>query len=282
MARKKSRKQKKDEDSQQDLREQLDSIIENTQAPIDDNAEQLDQDLRQGLPQEDYNEIDSQLKDYAGKLIDSIFEFYLENDLISQQSYVKFKKEASASNVASLFFQIKILKDSLISIMNQIQQGNVEPRMYEVLSQLTQKYNEAIKTQANFVLYLEDSFKKIAQEAEENDQNQSRVEQPNEKSQIESDKEEAVEASFTDDDDGSYVSAGTKDLIQTIKEEVTNDEDSADADTTEVTGELTDPTNKPNIITQYTNKENLSPDLKQESDDDEHNKSNIKKLNDLI
>lgn len=283
MVRKKSRKEKRKEgnndknEEQQKIKEQLEQFMENSEMPSMDEkeSEQLEQDLKQGLPQEDYFEVDNQLKNYANNLVESIFDFYLENDLISEDSYVRFRKETSASNIASLFFQIRTLKDSITAVMNQIQQGNVEPRMYEVLSQLHQKYNEAIKTQANFTLYLEDSFKKIAQEATENDNAKNGIKQP---TQEDYDKQDAVEAPIQDADNDEFVSAGSRNIIKQIKEETK----SVDNENEDYDGELTDPKNKQNIITKYTNKENLSQDLKDKKETSEHSKSDIKKLNDLI
>lgn len=283
MVRKKSRMEKREEgnndknEEQQKIKEQLEQFMENSEMPSMDEkeSEQLEQDLKQGLPQEDYFEVDNQLKNYANNLVESIFDFYLENDLISEDSYVRFRKETSASNIASLFFQIRTLKDSITAVMNQIQQGNVEPRMYEVLSQLHQKYNEAIKTQANFTLYLEDSFKKIAQEATENDNAKNGIKQP---TQEDYDKQDAVEAPIQDTDNDEFVSAGSRNIIKQIKEETK----SVDNENEDYDGELTDPKNKQNIITKYTNKENLSQDLKDKKETSEHSKSDIKKLNDLI
>ena len=52
-------------------------------------------------------------------------------------------------------------------IAEEINQGNTHPRLFEVFGQLQDKLTTVIKTQANYILFLEDTYKKIKQDVEQ-------------------------------------------------------------------------------------------------------------------
>jgi hypothetical protein len=63
-------------------------------------------------------------------------------------------------------------------IAEEINQGNTHPRLFEVFGQLQDKLSAVVKTQANYLLFLEDTYKKAKQEVELKEggtQNQSQL-----------------------------------------------------------------------------------------------------------
>jgi hypothetical protein len=86
-------------------------------------------------------------------------------------------------------------------IAEEINQGNAHPRLFEVFGQLQDKLSAVVKTQANYLLFLEDTYRKAKQEVEskEGTSNQGQI------------------GSGSNAKSGEYfVTAGTKNLVKAI------------------------------------------------------------------
>jgi hypothetical protein len=95
-------------------------------------------------------------------------------------------------------------------IAEEINQGNTHPRLFEVFGQLQDKLTAVVKTQANYVLFLEDTYRKMKQEVE----------------LIENGGDSQQSKSITSrKSDEYYISAGTKNLMKDIDVEDVTDED---------------------------------------------------------
>jgi hypothetical protein len=65
-----------------------------------------------------------------------------------------------------MFFQHKTIKMAIERIMEEINQGAAHPRLFEVMSQLQDRLTTVTKTQANYMLFLEDTYKKMRSEVD--------------------------------------------------------------------------------------------------------------------
>ena len=107
-----------------------------------------------------------------------------------------------------------------MKIMEEIASGNTHPRLLEVMGQLQYKMANITKMQANYILFLEDTYKKLNNEAPANPDS----------AQIES---STIEGKY-------FISVGTKNVIQSLPESSESD------DSEEVN--LIDPNNKLNLL----------------------------------
>ena len=73
--------------------------------------------------------------------------------------------------MSNIFFQIKTLKITITKIMEEITTGNTAPRLMEVFGQLQDKLKTLVQTQANHMLFLEETYKKINNEDPKNSNN---------------------------------------------------------------------------------------------------------------
>jgi len=109
----------------------------------------------------DFNQMDLESNEKAKEITDSLFEYYVELGVLEHNDYIKHKKELDTINISNIFFQIKTLKITIQTIMTEITSGNTHPRLIEVMGQLQDKFKTLTQTQANYMLFLEDSYKKI-------------------------------------------------------------------------------------------------------------------------
>jgi hypothetical protein len=94
-------------------------------------------------------------------------------------------------------------------IAEEINQGNTHPRLFEVFGQLQDKLTSVVKTQANYMLFLEDTYKKVNQDVEQRESGGGTTSR-------------ALPTSTSD----YYITAGTKNLIKEIDAIEIEDDDS--------------------------------------------------------
>lgn len=180
---------------------------------------QLSEELKAESPY-DFEEMSSQFTDKARDITDSLFKNFVEIGIFEKNDYARHKKEIDTINISNFFFQIKTLKITITKVMEEISSGNTHPRLLEVMGQLQDKMSNITKMQANYVLFLEDTYKRLNNEAPANPDSV----------QVES---SSAEGKF-------FVSVGTKNVIEALPESTITDE-SEDVS-------LIDPRNKAHLL----------------------------------
>lgn len=145
------------------LRDEIQSLLQNINAqPQDDLV--LDQELKRELKQEsdyDFDEMSKQLTSKAREITDALYKNFVDVGIFNKSEYHKYKKELDTINISNLFFQLKTVKIVIIKIMEEITTGNTHPRLIEVLGQMQDKLSAITKTQANYMLFLEETYRKL-------------------------------------------------------------------------------------------------------------------------
>jgi hypothetical protein len=203
------------------LKNEIENLLSGISSDNDDML--LDNTLANELKEEspyDFEEMSSQFTQKAKDIIDSLFKNFVDIGIFEKNDYAKHKKELDTINISNLFFQLKTLKITIMKVMEEITSGNTHPRLLEVMGQLQDKMASITKTQANYVLFLEDTYKKLNNESPVNPDS----------TQIES---SSNEGKF-------FVSVGTKNVIESLPQsEYVEDV---------VDNKLIDPTNKSSLL----------------------------------
>lgn len=105
-------------------------------------------------------------RDKASKTIDKMLKFYLSEDIINRHEYVKAKAEIDKMSLSMLLTQMENSEKAITTLMDQIGDGDVAPRLYEVLSELQRTQLDIIKTQTMHLVAVEENVKKTAREIE--------------------------------------------------------------------------------------------------------------------
>lgn len=136
--------------------------------PTEQHADVVDEQLHeiQQAPPIDFAELNSKFEAQAKSITDSLFKFYVDLGVIDRHEYFKHKQTLDNANISNIFFQLNTIKMAIEKIAEEINQGNTHPRLFEVFGQLQDKLSAVVKTQANYLLFLEDTYKKAKQEVE--------------------------------------------------------------------------------------------------------------------
>ena len=189
----------------------------------DDN---IDEQLAEiaAAPPLDFVEMNYEFEKQAKNITESMLKFYVDLGVIEKHEYIKQKQILDNSSIGNIFFQLKTIRMAIEKIAEEINQGNTHPRLFEVFGQLQDKLTSVVKTQANYMLFLEDTYKKMNQDIENRDGSGEK-------------QNKSIPAGSGE----YYITAGTKNLIKEIDAVEVNDENSG-ADTRHLThpGKKTD------------------------------------------
>lgn len=231
-------KKKKLNDVQDQVRKQLEDLLLDTgNVDPDENKMPVANDSGSGdLPKAqhpstktmDYYKVKGEVEDESKKILKGVIDFYLEAKVIKQSDYVKYRKKIDEMTVSNILFSLKTCQHAIIKLLEDIDMGNLHPRIFEVFGQLQNQMMVIVKHQAAYMVTLEEGYKKIQED-------HSRIEQQR---MIESGGNDTIDKL----DGGKIRTRGTKALMEGLKKiEDVKFEESKD----EKKISLTDPMNRP-------------------------------------
>ena len=206
-------------DQAEDIRRDLDELIG---ARSEEISEAIETDValpaRRPQNQLSFAELKESSTRKAKKTITALMKFYLDEDIIERDEYIQAKKKMDEMTMSSLVYQLQAGERALTTLLNAIEDGEVAPRMFEVLATLQKSMLDIIKSQTMYLMATEESAKRIARDIE-----------------IYRKRDDIREIQVSGGDPGSgNVQRGTKDLMRMIREGIDSAEtDIEDAEITE-------------------------------------------------
>ncbi len=207
-------------DQADEIRRELEDLI----GP-DESLDMVDKDpelpaMRPQASVVNYTEMKGNADKKAKKTIESLMKFYLDQDLIDNNEYVKAKQKIDEMTMASLVYQLQAGERALTTLLETIDGGELSPRMFEVLATLQKSMLDIIKSQTMYLMAAEESVKRISRDAELFHQKTNK---------------EITGGGAPISTDGATVQRGTKDLMRAIAEGMKmNTEDIEDAAAEEI------------------------------------------------
>jgi hypothetical protein len=109
----------------------------------------------------DYHNVKKDCEDTADEIVESVANFYLDARIIENTPYVKQKTNVDHITVSNLLFQMKTAEHAIIKLLEEIDNGNLHPRTFEVLSSLQRSKMEIVKHLAQFMIIMENNYKNL-------------------------------------------------------------------------------------------------------------------------
>ena len=103
----------------------------------------------------------------AKALMDSVAKFYVDPGAHGHVELLDLKKKVDAMNVSSMMFQMKSAQHAITKLLEEIDLGNMHPRIFEVLAQLQSQIMQMPKDYQQYLEKMEQSYKKVNTELEE-------------------------------------------------------------------------------------------------------------------
>ena len=92
--------------------------------------------------------------------------FYLAEDIIEKDEYISAKKKMDEMTMSSLVYQLQAGERALTTLLQTIEDGELAPRMFEVLATLQKSMLDIIKSQTMYLMATEESAKRISRDIE--------------------------------------------------------------------------------------------------------------------
>ena len=201
----------------EEIRNELDSLIGNHD-PIENNTD-TDPELpakRENVSRPTYGQLKTNSTKKAKKTITSLMQFYLDQDIIEQDEYIQAKKSIDEMTLSSLIYQLQAGERALTTLLQSIEDGNIEPRAFEVLATLQKSMLDIIKSQTMYLMSAEESTKRIAKDIDIYSKKEN--------------KEVGQGNNTNNDNKQEKTQRGTKDLMRMIRQGIDNTDNIEDAD----------------------------------------------------
>jgi hypothetical protein len=148
----------------EEIRKELDDLIgdNNTIEETIDTDPQLPAREMPSLPS--FTELKGGASKKAQKTITSLMKFYLDEDIIERDEYIQAKKKIDEMTMSSLIYQLQAGERALTTLLQTIEDGDIAPRMFEVLATLQKSMLDIIKSQTMYLMAAEEGVKRIAKD----------------------------------------------------------------------------------------------------------------------
>jgi len=105
-------------------------------------------------------------KNRAEKTMNSLLSFYLSEEIIAEHEYIRAKAQLDEYALSMLIRQMQNSETAITLLMDTIHEGDVSPRMFEVLSDLQRTLLDIIKSQTMYMIAIEENAKKISRDVD--------------------------------------------------------------------------------------------------------------------
>lgn len=98
----------------------------------------------------------------AKNVMESLLKVYLSDNFISKSEYVQAKVNLDAMTLGNIINQMEISQKAINVLMENIELGDVNPKLFEVLGKLQGTFIDLVKAQTNYIINASDEYEKIA------------------------------------------------------------------------------------------------------------------------
>jgi hypothetical protein len=168
MPRRKPKDKEKKEESkkkEQELKDKLDSIL-------------LADDMLNGLdypdipPIREIRTIDldgakSEVEAEARSIMESLSRFFNDGEEMDEKSYIRHKQKIDALSISTMALQIRTAQHAIAKLMDEIDSGVTDPKMFAVLAQLQNQIMQMPKNFSDYMTQMENNYKSLKKEEED-------------------------------------------------------------------------------------------------------------------
>ena len=102
----------------------------------------------------------------AEKVMNTLLKLYMTDGFISKSEYIQAKVNLDSMTLGKIMNQMEVSEAAIQVLMDNIQMGDVNPKLFDALGNLQRTFIDLVKTQTAYIENAELEYKKIAQEKE--------------------------------------------------------------------------------------------------------------------
>ena len=105
-------------------------------------------------------------KNKAEKVMNTLLKLYMSEGFINKSEYVQAKVNLDSMTLGKIMNQMEVSEAAIQVLMDNIQMGDVNPKLFDALGNLQRTFIDLVKTQTAYIENAEIEYRKIAQEKE--------------------------------------------------------------------------------------------------------------------
>ena len=106
-------------------------------------------------------------KEKAENVMTSLLRLYLSDGFISKSEYVQAKVNLDSMTLGKIMNQMEVSERAISLLMENIEMGDINPKLFDALGNLQRTFIELVKTQTNYIANAQNEYERIAMDKEE-------------------------------------------------------------------------------------------------------------------
>jgi hypothetical protein len=150
------------------ISEDLESMILGSEIPALQETQKGDLPSISAVKPLNYEVVKKFADEKAESIVETVVLLYLPKEFVFEHDYVTQKMTVDKMTVSNLIFQMKTAEHAIKKLLEEMDTGNVQPRVFEVLAALQKSKMEIVKHLAQFMVMLENNYKSLRLDYESN------------------------------------------------------------------------------------------------------------------
>lgn len=96
------------------------------------------------------------------KVMESLLKVYLSENFISKSEYVQAKVNLDSMTLGNIMNQMEVSQRAIDVLMENIELGDVNPKLFDALGKLQVTFIDLVKTQTNYIMNASNEYEKLA------------------------------------------------------------------------------------------------------------------------
>lgn len=105
-------------------------------------------------------------KNKAERVMNTLLKLYMSDGFISKSEYIQAKVNLDSMTLGKIMNQMEVSEAAIQVLMDNIQIGDINPKLFDALGNLQRTFIDLVKTQTAYIENVEMEYRKIAQEKE--------------------------------------------------------------------------------------------------------------------
>lgn len=101
-------------------------------------------------------------KERASRVMTTLLKIYLSDGFISKSEFVQAKVNMDSMTLGKIMNQMEVSERAINILMENIEMGDVNPKLFDALGNLQRTFIDLVKTQTNFIMNTENEYEKLA------------------------------------------------------------------------------------------------------------------------
>lgn len=101
-------------------------------------------------------------KEKAERVMTTLLRVYLSEGFISKSEFVQAKVNLDSMTLGKIMNQMEVSERAINVLMENIEMGDVNPKLFDALGNLQRTFIDLVKTQTNYIINSQNEYEKLA------------------------------------------------------------------------------------------------------------------------